>query len=79
MVGWENSINQLSSSPKSANFCAIVGLLRVSFLIVTSCALLLAIRRLLAVLNNASFVFCTCVIDLSISGIAASNFLDAGS
>ena len=33
--GLESLVNQLTPSPKSANFCAIVGLLRVSFLIVT--------------------------------------------
>lgn len=42
----------------SANFVAIVGLDRVNFLIVTSCALSLARRRLRSVPIKASLVFC---------------------
>ena len=45
------------SSFVPANFAAMVGLFRVSLLMVTSCALSLAKRRFLSVPNNASFVF----------------------
>src|SRR5438552_15607421 len=51
----------------SANFAAIVGLPRVSFLIVTSCALSFARRRLRSAPINASLVFCRWSMDLSIS------------
>lgn len=54
--------NHLSSkvflSFNSSNLAAIVGFLRVNFLIVTSCALSFARRRFLSVPNRASFVFC---------------------
>lgn len=42
---------------RAANLAAIVGLLRVNFLIVTSCALSFASRRFLSVPRSASFVF----------------------
>jgi hypothetical protein len=50
----------------SANFTAIVELPRVSFLMVTSCALSFARRRLRSVPSSASFVFCRWSMDLSI-------------
>jgi hypothetical protein len=63
-------IRPASESPaffSSANLAAIVGLPRVGFLIVTSCALSFAKRRLRSVRSSASFVFCKWPIDLSIS------------
>ena len=47
-----------SSRLTSSNFAAIVGFFRVNLLTETSCALSLASRRFLSVLNNASLVFC---------------------
>ena len=63
----------------SENLSAMVGLFLVNLFMVTSLALSLASRRFLSVLNNASFVFCRCLIDLSISSIAAENLRDAKS
>jgi hypothetical protein len=48
----------LSQSLSALNFSDMVGLPRVSFLIVTSCALSFASRRLRSVPISASFVFC---------------------
>ena len=63
----------------SANLAAMVGLPRVSFLMLTSWALSLAKRRLRSAPTNASRVFCRCLIDLSISSMAASNWRFANS
>ena len=54
----------------SSNLASMVGLPRVSFLIVTSWALSLARPRLRPVPRRASLVFCRWVIDLSIFSIA---------
>ena len=63
----------------SANLAAIVGLPRVNFLMVTSCALSLARRKLRSVPSRASLVFCRWSIDLSISSIAVWKRRDASS
>ena len=57
-------------SRRSANLAAIVGLPRVSRVMVTSCALSFARRRLRSAPSSASLVFCRWSIDLSISSIA---------
>jgi hypothetical protein len=74
-----HSVSEELFLSRSLNLDAIVGLLRISFLIVISCALSFAIRRLRSVPSKASLVFYKWSIDLSISPIAVLNFLDARS
>lgn len=54
-----------------------MGLFLVSFFTVSSSALLLAMRRLFSDDNNASLVFCSCAMDLSMLSMADLNFSDA--
>ena len=80
--GIHNMAHSASKAPgflSSANLAAIVGLPRVSFLIVTSCALSFARRRFRSVPSRASLVFCRWSMDLSISSIAFLKLLEARS
>src|SRR6218665_2222442 len=63
----------------SANFAVIVELPRVSFLRVTSRALLFASLRLRSEPRSASLAFRNLSIDLSISSISQLNFWDGSS
>ena len=54
------------------NISSMVLLPRVSFLMVISCSLLLARRRLLPELVSFSLIFCSCSMDLSMAAMASS-------